>query len=195
MEEINSVKPNSIFDVANKLVFFEEDDEGHADYINSGNHYEYFYAISKYYNPDSILEIGTRHGYSLYSLLLGSTTLTKVVGYDVEEEYVSSTKENLDSFIPDDVSFTVENLNTQELENLDDSYYLIHIDGDTTFEGRYHDLELTKGKARVVLVSDFFSERSGRDAAQRFVYDNRHIIKKTHVIESLRGLYIIEYVG
>ena len=195
MEEIYSLKPASIFEVGDEEFFFEREEEGHSDYINSGSHYELFYAISKYYNPDSILEIGTRHGYSLYSLLLGSTTLTKVVGYDLEEEYVNSTKANLDSFIPDDVSFTVENLNTQELENLDDSYYLIHIDGDTSFEGRYHDLELTKGKARVVLVSDFFSERSGRDAAQRFVYDNRNIIKRTHVIESLRGLYIIEYVG
>ena len=195
MEEINSLKPSSIFDVADKSVFFEGEDEGHSDYINSGNHYEYFYAISKYYNPDSILEIGTRHGYSLYSLLLGSTTLSKVVGYDSEQEFVNSTQENLSSFIPDGVDFVVKNINTQEFNEIGDSYYLIHIDGDTSYEGRYHDLELTKGKARVVLVSDFFSERSGRDAAQRFVYDNRHIVKKTHVIESLRGLYIIEYVG
>jgi len=190
MEEINSLKPNSIFDIADKSIFFEEE-----DYIESGNHYEYFYAISKYYNPDSILEIGIRHGYSLYALMLGSTTLSKVVGYDCEEDFVISTQKNLSPFISDGVDFIVENNNTQELNEISDSYFLIHIDGDASYEGRYHDLELTKGKARVVLVSDFFSERSGRDAAQRFVYDNRHIIKNTHVIESLRGLYIIEYVG
>jgi hypothetical protein len=56
-------------------------------------------------------------------------------------------------------------------------------------------INLTRGKARVVLVSDFYSERTVRDATQRFVYDNKEKIKKTHVIESLRGLYIIEYRG
>ncbi len=195
MEEIYSLKPASIFEVADENVFFEREDEEHSDYINSGNHYELFYAISKYYDPDSILEIGTRNGYSLYSLALGSTTLTNVVGYDVQEECIEATKTSLESLLPEDVGLKIENINSQELDSLDDSYYLIHIDGDTSFEGRYHDLELTRGKARVVLVSDFFSERSGRDAAQRFVYDNRNLIKKTHVIESLRGLYIIEYLG
>jgi predicted O-methyltransferase YrrM len=195
MEEIYSLKPASIFEVGDEEFFFEREEEGHSDYINSGSHYELFYAISKYYDPDSILEIGTRNGYSLYSLSLGSTTLNKIVGYELDSESATQTEKNLTESLAEHIDIRVETINSQELESLDDSYYLIHIDGDTTFEGRYHDLELTRGKARVVLVSDFFSERSGRDAAQRFVYDNRHIIKKTHVIESLRGLYIIEYVG
>ena len=82
MDEIYNLKPESIFDVADESVFFERKDIEHKGYINSGNCYELYYAISKYYNPDTILEIGTRNGYSLYSMMLGSNVLSKVVGYD-----------------------------------------------------------------------------------------------------------------
>mgnify|MGYP003335298296 FL=1 len=195
MKEIYRLSPSSIFEVANEEVFLEREDDAHKDYINCRDHYELFYAISKYYNPDSILEIGTRYGYSLYSLILGSSVLNKVVGYDINEEYVKVTDENLSTNTVSRVNLKLEVADTQKIDELDDKYRLIHIDGDKSFAGTYHDLKLTRGKARVVLVSDFYSERTVRDATQRFVYDNKEKIKKTHVIESLRGLYIIEYRG
>ena len=86
MDEIYNLKPESIFDVADESVFFERKDAEHKGYINYGNCYELYYAISKYYNPDTILEIGTRNGYSLYSMMLGSEVLSKVVGYDKNME-------------------------------------------------------------------------------------------------------------
>lgn len=195
MKEIYRLSPGSIFEVGNEDVFIERDEDGHKDYINSRDHYELFYAISKHYQPDSILEIGTRYGYSLYSLMLGSPILKKAVGYDVNEEYVNTAEENLSENTLPGVDLKLEVVDTQKIDELDDSYRMIHIDGCKSFAGTYHDLKLTRGKARVVLVSDFYSERTVRDATQRFVYDNKEKIKKVHVIESLRGLYIIEYRG
>lgn len=195
MKEIYSLKPSSIFDVCDEEVFLEKEDSEHSDYINCRDHYELFYAISKYYDPDSILEIGTRNGYSLYSLIMGSDYIQNVVGYDKEEEFSVATRENLASRIPVGVNLKIETVDTQEVKDLDDNYRMIHVDGDKSFNSTYHDLKLTRGKCRVVLVSDFYSERSVRDATQRFVYDNKERIKQTHVIESLRGIYIIEYRG
>jgi len=195
MNEIYRLKPSSIFDVCNEEVFLEREDPDHGDYINCRDHYELFYAISKYYEPDSILEIGTRNGYSLYSLVMGSDYINTVVGYDKEDDYVATTIENLSPNIPSGINFNVEAIDTKEVDELNSNYRLIHIDGDKSFNSTYHDLKLTRGKCRVVLVSDFYSERSVRDATQRFVYDNKERIKQTHVVESLRGIYIIEYRG
>ena len=195
MKETYQLKPNSIFEVGAEEVFFEREDDNHKDYINSGDLYEYYYAISKYYNPDTILEIGTRNGYSLYSLMLGSTTLKKVVGYELDEELSSATRENLSSHCPENVELDIQVSDSQKMDSLDDSYRLIHIDGDKTYDGTYHDLELTLGKARIVIVGNFVSEKSAREATLRFTYDNKDLIKRTSLIESHSGIYIIEYRG
>ena len=198
MDEIYNLKPESIFDVADESVFFERKDIEHKGYINSGNCYELYYAISKYYNPDTILEIGTRNGYSLYSMMLGSEVLSKVVGYDKNMDYTVVTRDNLSSHVPDHVQFEIRNEDTQTLSELDDVYRLVHIDADKSYEGTYHDLELTFKKARVVLVGDIgldSDERSARDAVLRYCYDKKDFIKQTHLIESHNGIYIIEYKG
>ena len=198
MDEIYSLKPDSIFDVADESVFFERKDLEHKGYINSGNCYELYYAISKYYNPDTILEIGTRNGYSLYSMMLGSNVLSKVIGYDKELDCTVVTRDNLTPHVPTSVQFEIRHGDSQSLSQLDDEYRLIHIDADKSYEGTYHDLELTFKKARVVLVGDIgldSDERSARDAVLRFCFDKKDFIRQTHLIESHNGIYIIEYKG
>ena len=154
MDEIYNLKPESIFDVADESVFFEKKDAEHKGYINSGNCYELYYAISKYYNPDTILEIGTRNGYSLYSMMLGSNVLSKVIGYDKDMDCTVVTRDNLSSHVPSGVHFEIKHEDSQNLSELDGQYRLVHIDADKSFDGTYHDLELTFKKARVVLVGD-----------------------------------------
>ena len=198
MDEIYSLKPDSIFDVADESVFFERKDLEHKGYINSGNCYELYYAISKYYNPDTILEIGTRNGYSLYSMMLGSNVLSKVIGYDKELDCTVVTRDNLTPHVPTSVQFEIRHGDSQSLSELDGEYRLVHIDADKSYEGTYHDLELTFKKARVVLVGDIgldSDERSARDAVLRFCYDKKDFIRQTHLIESHNGIYIIEYKG
>ena len=54
--------------------------------------------------------------------------------------------------MPTGVQFEIRNEDSQTLSELDDMYRLVHIDADKSYEGTYHDLELTFKKARVVLV-------------------------------------------
>ena len=51
----------------------------HDEYIRSGNCYEHYYELAKKYKPESILEIGTRYGYSLCSMVGGSMDTVKYV--------------------------------------------------------------------------------------------------------------------
>ena len=55
------------------------------DYIDSGNCYEYYYAIGNYYKPQTILEIGLLFGYSAAALILGAKENIKVFdSYDID---------------------------------------------------------------------------------------------------------------
>ena len=113
-------------------------------------------------------------------------------------DYTVVTRDNLSSHVPTGVQFEIRNEDSQTLSELDDMYRLVHIDADKSYEGTYHDLELTFKKARVVLVGDIgldSDERSARDAVLRYCYDKKDFIKQTHLIESHNGIYIIEYKG
>ena len=83
IEQIYNLKPNSIYDVVDKSFFIEKD--MNYDYLppNCFDYYEIYYAISKYYKPSSILEIGVRYGYSLISMILGSN-VNYVEGWDID---------------------------------------------------------------------------------------------------------------
>jgi hypothetical protein len=194
MEKVYKFKPKSIFNVASKDIFFESGIPEHDEYLNCGNHYEMYYAISKMYDPTSILEIGTRNGYSLYSMMLAPKTLKSVDGYDINLDYIEKSIESLSPIASDkDIKLNLQVRDTQKINELPLQYFLINIDGDSSFDGTFHDLNLTKKKSKVVLVSNFYEIREVRSATQRFVYDNSDIIKKTYIVDSLRGIYVIEY--
>jgi hypothetical protein len=194
MEKVYKFKPNSIFDVASENIFFELGIPEHDEYLKCGNHYELYYAISKMYDPTSILEIGTRNGYSLYSMMLPPKTLRRVDGYDINLEYIEKSIESLTPVAEDKkIHLNLQVRDTQKINELSTEYFLINIDGDSSFEGTFHDLNLTKKKSKVVLVSNFYEIREVRSATQRFVYDNSDLIKKSYIVDSLRGIYVIEY--
>ena len=60
-EKILNLIPSSILDKVDNQFFIEIDQEQHKSYIKSGNYYENYYALSSYYQPKSILEIGVRY--------------------------------------------------------------------------------------------------------------------------------------
>lgn len=216
IESITQLKPKSIFDVVEKNFFVEEDDvngpsAGH-DYLRCGNYYEVYYAISKFYQPETIFEIGVRYGYSLYSLVKGSDKIKYVLGYDIDEEIYSNRKwisEKLDIDLDkvssvniaksqlqkfcSGVEVNIEKQNSQEVTELDGFMDLIHIDGDHSYEGKVHDLEITKQKGKVVVIDDYSHIGEVRNATDRFVRDNASVIKNHYLLDSFRGTYIIEY--
>jgi predicted O-methyltransferase YrrM len=196
MEEILSLKPKSIFDVVDNTVFIEKNETRHHDYMLCENYYEIYYAISKYYQPKSILEIGVRYGYSLYSMIAAADNLEYVVGYDIDEYDSGSIEEaykNISRVISENINLKIEFENSQKLSELSQNYDLIHIDGDHSYDGKIHDLNLTKGKCKILVIDDYNHIGEVKNATNKFIEENSEIISKHFLINSMRGTYIIEY--
>ena len=97
-------------------------------------------------------------------MMLGSNVLSKVIGYDKELDCTVVTRDNLTPHVPASVQFEIRHGDSQSLSELDGEYRLVHIDADKSYEGTYHDLELTFKKARVVLVGDIGLDSDERSA-------------------------------
>ena len=83
MTDILKHKIDSIFDVIPKSWFLKQTFE--EDYLESGNCYEVYYALGKYYKPKTILEIGVLFGYSVGALMLGAKdSIERLDGYDID---------------------------------------------------------------------------------------------------------------
>lgn len=196
MNEILSLKPNYIFDVVDSSVFIEKDDPRHNDYMHCKNYYEIYYAIAKYYQPKSILEIGVRYGYSLYSMIAACENLEYVRGYDIDEydkDSIEVANKNISNVISKEIDFKIENKNTQTSKKLRKKYDLIHVDGDHSYNGKLHDLELVKNNCKVLIIDDYNHIRDVKSAVDKFVPENEDIIEKNFLIGSMRGTYIIEF--
>ena len=197
MDKILSLKPECIFDIVNNDIFFEKDDPRHNDYMHCRNYYEIYYAIGKYYQPESILEIGVRYGYSLYSMMAACDNLKYVRGYDTDEyekDSVERANKNLSSVISEGVDLKIENKDSHQIKELDRFYDLIHVDGDHSYEGKIKDLDLTIGKCKTLIIDDYNHISCVQSATNKFVSDNESIIKNKFLISSMRGTYIVEYV-
>lgn len=196
MQEILLHKPVSIFDAIDTSVFIERNDPRHNDYMHCGNYYEIYYAISKYYQPKSILEIGVRYGYSLYSMMAAADNLTYVRGYDIDEYDAGSVEEankNISKVISSNIDFQIEFKDSQKISELSKDYDLIHIDGDHSYDGKMHDLNLTRGTCKVLIIDDYNHIGEVKSATNKFIEENSKIISKHFCISSMRGTYIIEY--
>ena len=206
--EIETQIPYSIFDVLPKDFFIEKDLS--ADYFQpDARNYEVYFALAKYYKPTTLLEIGVRFGYSFVSLIKGAEGSIKLAhGFDTdeyEENGLAIALSRLKRIVPEDVDLQLFNTNSQDILALDRSYDLISIDGDHFYNSKLHDLALTVGKCKVVVVDDYMEERARapfsqyqppfpiKTAVDKFVEEHKDKIKDHFLVESLRGLYIIEY--
>lgn len=189
-------KPQSILSIIDKEFFFEYLKEGHSDYINSGNYYEIYYAISNYYNPSSILEIGVRYGYSLMSMIEGSNNIKDVVGYDIDE-YESDglllAENNINKYKSKNINLVLKNINSQSIDKLDREYDIIHIDGCHSYIGKLHDLELCVNKCKVLIIDDYNHINDVKRASDDFIEKYKTHIKDYDIIDSFRGTLIIEF--
>lgn len=193
---ILKLKPNSIFDIIDKSFFFELE-TSHDEYLKCGNYYEIYYAIAKYYAPKSILEIGVRYGYSLASMMCGgASSIKKVAGYDIdqyEENSLSIAESNIKKHLSNiDVEYSLELKNSQSISRLDGVYDIIHIDGDHSYQGKLHDLNLALHHSKIIIVDDYNHLLDVRRAVIDWVDANKIYIKNTCSINSIRGTFIIE---
>ena len=147
--------------------------------------------------------------YSFASLIKGAEGSIKLAhGFDTdeyEENGLAIALSRLKRIVPEDVDLQLFNTNSQDILALDRSYDLISIDGDHFYNSKLHDLALTVGKCKVVVVDDYMEERARapfdqyqplfpiKTAVDKFVEEHKDKIKDHFLVESLRGLYIIEY--
>ncbi len=119
--DILQLKPNSIFEKINPNFFFELN-SFHDEYLKSGIYYEYYYAISKYYQPKSILEIGVRYGYSLGCLIKGSEKIESVIGIDCdsyEKNSLSIAEKNIKKYINNNLNFEFINQDSHTIKKIE----------------------------------------------------------------------------
>lgn len=197
MEQINKLKPNSIYEIISEDFFFERNTEN--DYLDCKIYYEYYYAISKYYQPSSILEIGVRFGYSLGSMIKGSDKIEFVKGIDCEEPFygvntLKTAEENIKKYINPNIKCEFLRQNSHSIEKLDRKYDLIHIDGDHSYEGKIKDLNLALDHCEVLIVDDYFSGPQIARAANEWTSANRNKIKSIYILSSIRGTLVVEFL-
>lgn len=196
-ESILQLKPNSIFEIISSNFFFELNTH-HDEYLKGGIYYEYYYAISKFYQPKSILEIGVRYGYSLGCLIKGSDNIEHVTGIDCdfyEKNSLQIAEQNIKKFIKNNLNFQFLNIDSHSLNVLDKNFDLIHIDGDHSYEGKIADLNLIKNSCKVAVIDDYGGGLPEvRRAVDDWVKTNRFLIKTSFVIDSARGTLILEFL-
>jgi len=199
-EQITALKIPDIFEYINPA-FFNRD--RNKPYITNKNYYEWYYALGKYYQPESFLEIGVRFGYSMMSVVTGAIdTIKHVQGYDNESYGETRDKVASSNQIARDhmellltgknIKFDIDRMDTvKELGELSRSYDLIHIDGDHSYKGAQHDMDLTIGKAKVIMVDDYYN--CVRRPADDWIEEHADIIERTFEIADERGMIVIEY--
>jgi hypothetical protein len=194
---ILKLKPNSIFDIIDSEFFFELNTK-HDEYLKSGIYYEYYYAISKYYNPKSILEIGVRYGYSMGCLIKGSDKIESVTGIDCdsyEKDSLLIAEKNIKKYIKDNIDFEFINKDSHSIEKLDKKFDLIHVDGDHSYQGKIQDLNLIKEACNVAIIDDYGGGLPDvRRATDHWIKQNSTLIKNHFVLDSIRGTLILEFL-
>lgn len=192
MHPLLAHKPSSIFDVVDNRLFLEVG-TAHDQYLKCGNYYEVYYAIAKHYQPKSILEIGVRYGYSL-GVMASACDPLQAIGFDNDSYDAGSLRKarlSLTSLFPN-TKFDLRLLDSKSLTSLPFAD-LIHIDGDHAFEGKMHDLRLSVGRCRTLIVDDYLYLTEVRSAVDRFIHNIEHRILNHFLIDSIRGTFVIEY--
>lgn len=150
--------------------------------------FAYYWAYANYFKPETILEIGVRHGYSLLSMALGhSDHIPIFTTKEGETNHIYKTPYMLG--IDSAKEATFENVQKWESEyglyglhlyegdsknitKFEAAFELIHIDGDHTPEGCLNDLKLcwpALEKGGVLIVDDYISISTVKETVDNFL--------------------------
>jgi predicted O-methyltransferase YrrM len=167
--------------------------------LSSNNYYRHYYGLSRLIEPRVIAEIGVLYGYSAYSMIKGSGVAEQVYLID-NDSYVRGSLERawekLERKFPH-VAINAIMMNTRLYEGIGEAgaVDLFHVDGDHSYNGCAHDLELARKSVRkggIILIDDidFYEtvKRAADDWCERYGYEPWYI--KTY-----RGLYVVKMRG
>jgi len=179
-----------------------KDDEDKKDKLRY-NYYKHKYNICKKYMPKAIAEIGVRYGYSAYSFLCACPK-ARYYGIDCfSSEHGGVGKDTFDYVyellepVSDANKITLLNVDTQSVTDNpigSGGYDFVHIDGDHTYNGCLHDMELMWGglQSGGIMVVDDYRKACIRGAIVSFLNKYDKAIKKYYQIQSFRGDFVLE---
>lgn len=154
--------------------------------------------IARAVRPTAIAEIGVRYGYSAWAFLQAAPTAS-FTGFDRQAGTHGGVK-GVDTFpaveallerdFPE-ASLSLLTFDTQQLEALPGGPFdFIHVDGDHSEGGCYHDLELALAASvpgGTILVDDYDYIAGVRRAVDRFRTDHAEQFRASRYVKTLRG--------
>lgn len=168
--------------------------------------YDYYknkYQIALRCGPKWICEIGVRWGYSASSFLFANPQ-AEYTGIDIlagthggvkGTDTFGFVRDSLKKNFPD-AQIHLIHVNSQQLSFMGRTFDFIHIDGDHSVKGAYHDMCLAFDAVEPgghLLVDDYNYIAGVQKAAEQFLDDYGHLCE-SEVIESLRGDLLIKKI-
>ena len=198
IDSILQNKPDSIFDILPEELF---EFDINTDYARSGSCWEFNYAIAKSIQPKSYCEIGVRFGYSLIPTLVAAPSLEYALGIDLEEYGSNSaTKANLEKYYHGNCEVQLEHADSQLITELPQFFTLINIDGNHSYEGKMHDLNLAIGHCRYLLIDDYNYLVDVKRAIHDWLdivgadgWGKQSLIEWACYIPTFRGSYLVKF--
>jgi 2-polyprenyl-3-methyl-5-hydroxy-6-metoxy-1,4-benzoquinol methylase len=157
-------------------------------------YYKMKYAICKVINPQSILEVGVRYGYSAITFLNASPDAS-YLGIDNDTNSFGGTKGAIEWAKKITAEYKTNFLiaDTQEMTKFPGEFYdLIHIDGQQDGDGTFHDLELALHKGQWILLDGYFWSRENMLSATYFLEKYKQFIEYAIIIPSYAGDLLIK---
>lgn len=178
-----------------------------AKNVNWANYCKHKYNIAKDIQPDIIVEIGVRAGYSAWALLQANPTAA-YCGFDCDAD-VPCSRGGPWSPIAEEMlksrGYNVKiwhNFDSQKNSRLPvrpevSDIILYHIDGEHTVKGVYNDLELCFKNGYsgcYILVDDYNAGPSlvVKQGTDKWIADHKNLIETKHFPESANGDMLIK---
>jgi 2-polyprenyl-3-methyl-5-hydroxy-6-metoxy-1,4-benzoquinol methylase len=158
------------------------------------HYYRTKWAIARYLQPTSILEIGVRYGYSAQAFLHACPNAS-YLGLDADSNTHGGVRGAIhwarNATRGHRADFLIAD--SQAMVKLPGGEYdLIHVDGQQDGDGSLHDLELALSQGRFILFDGYFWTRDNFLAASEFLYRNRDLLRFYGVILGYAGELLIK---
>lgn len=158
------------------------------------DYYNLKYALCKVIEPEKILEIGVRYGYSAITFLKARPDAF-YLGIDNNSDTFGGTTGAINWAKKITKNYNAEFIiaDTQNLTSLPGDFYdLIHIDGQQDGDGTFHDLELALEKGKYILLDGYFWSDENMISSTYFLKKYNKFIEFAFIIPGYGGELLIK---
>jgi SAM-dependent methyltransferase len=191
VEEILTVAQASTYDF--RKTAYPDDPLRHL-FAEWHSYYRMKWAIASVLQPNSILEIGVRYGYSALAFLNASPS-ARYLGIDLDVPTFGGCVGAIDWARRACSEYQAEFIlaDSTKMERFPGGRYdLIHVDGQQDGDGTMRDLVLAAGQAEYILVDGYFWSRQNFLWGSEFLYRYRDLIEFYQVIPGYAGELLIK---